>query len=106
MASLMLNNISVKENILEDEKYKYLFSVEAVNELVLQGMPFREAYQRIAADIASGNFKWDKPVAHTHEGSIGNLQTEAIGQMMMEVLQRFDFNKVNDALDSLINKKQ
>ena len=106
MASLMLNNISVKENILEDEKYKYLFSVEAVNELVLQGVPFREAYQRIAADIASGNFKWDKPVAHTHEGSIGNLQTEAIGQMMMEVLQRFDFNKVNDALDSLINKKQ
>ena len=106
MASLMLNNISVKENILEDEKYKYLFSVEAVNELVLQGMPFREAYQRIAAHIASGNFKWDKPIAHTHEGSIGNLQTEAIGQMMMEVLQRFDFNKVNDALDSLINKKQ
>ena len=104
MASLMLKNISVKENILEDEKYKYLFSVEAVNELVLQGIPFREAYQRIAADIASGDFKWDNTIVHTHEGSIGNLQTEAIGEMMQEVLQRFNFHKANTALQALVKK--
>jgi len=104
MTSLMLQNISVKENILEEEKYKYLFSVEAVNELVSQGVPFREAYQRIAADIASGNFKWDKPLSHTHEGSIGNLQTGAIDQMMQDVLQRFDFNKADQAINALIEK--
>ena len=104
MASLMLNNVSVKENILVDEKYKYLFSVEAVNELVLLGVPFREAYQRIAADIASGSFSWNKPVKHTHEGSIGNLQTASIQQMMEEVLKRFDFKKVSSALNALIEK--
>jgi len=102
MASLMFDNITVKENILEDEKYKYLFSVEAVNELVLQGVPFREAYQKVAADIASGGFHWSKPVDHTHEGSIGNLQTAAIDRMMREVIQRFDFNKADDALNALV----
>ncbi len=104
MASLMLKNISVKENILEDEKYQYLFSVEAVNDLVLQGMPFREAYQRIADDIASGSFKWDKPVEHTHEGSIGNLQTGEIDQAMQKLLQRFNFSIVSEALNALVGK--
>ena len=102
MAFLMLKNISVKENILDDEKYKYLFSVEAVNELVSQGLSFREAYQKVAAEIASGNFTWDKPVVHTHAGSIGDLQTEQIRGMMEDVLQRFDFNTANNALNALV----
>jgi len=105
MASLMLQNTSVRENILEDEKYKYLFSVEAVNALVSQGMPFREAYQQTAADIEAGNFKWDRPIEHTHEGSIGNLQTKEIRQMMDEVLERFDFATMNAALLLLLKKQ-
>ncbi len=102
MASLMLNNINVKENILEDEKYKNIFSVEEVNKLVLQGVPFRDAYKKIGAAIEAGEFKRETSVNHTHEGSIGNLQTSAIHQLMEEVLQRFNFNKVNDALKMLL----
>jgi argininosuccinate lyase len=68
----MLENISVKENILDDPKYDYLFSVEVVNNEVLKGVPFREAYRTIGIDI-DGCFKPSKEVNHTHEGSIGNL---------------------------------
>ena len=103
MASLMLNNITVKANILEDEKYKYIFSVEAVNELVLQGIPFRDAYKKVGEDIEANTFQWKKPLNHTHEGSIGNLQNPEIEQMMQEVLRRFNFSRVNDALNALLN---
>ena len=102
MASLMLNNISVKENILQDEKYQYVFSVEAVNAMVLQGVPFREAYKRIGTAIEDGTYKASASLKHTHEGSIGNLQTVAIEQMMQEVMKRFNFKKVRAALDKLI----
>jgi argininosuccinate lyase len=102
MAGLMLSNISVKKNILEDEKYKFIFSVEEVNKLVLQGISFRDAYKQIGADIESGNFKYNTKVAHTHEGSIGNLQNEQVKQMMNSVLQQYNFEKVNKALQQLI----
>jgi argininosuccinate lyase len=75
MASLMLSNISVKENILADEKYKYLFSVEEVNKLVLQGVPFRDAYKQVGMAIEEGKFHHTGDVNHTHEGSIGNCVT-------------------------------
>ena len=102
MAGLMLSNISVKKNILEDEKYKFIFSVEEVNKLVLQGISFRDAYKQIGADIEIGNFKYNTKVAHTHEGSIGNLQNEEVKQMMNAVLQQYNFEKVNKALQQLI----
>ncbi|MEO5782518.1 MAG: argininosuccinate lyase [Ginsengibacter sp.] len=102
MAGLMLSNISVKKNILEDEKYKFIFSVEEVNKLVLQGISFRDAYKQIGADIESGNFTYNTKVAHTHEGSIGNLQNEQIIKMMDTVLHQFNFEKVNKALEQLI----
>ncbi len=102
MAALMLSNIVVKKNILEDEKYKFVFSVEEVNKLVSNGMSFREAYKKIGADIESGNFSYQKDIAHTHEGSIGNLQNEQITGMMNTVLQQFNFDKVNKALEQLI----
>ncbi len=102
MAGLMLSNISVKKNILEDEKYKFIFSVEEVNKLVLQGISFRDAYKQIGADIESGNFKYNTKVAHTHEGSIGNLQNDQVKQMMNSVLQQYNFEKVNKALQQLI----
>jgi len=102
MAGLMISNITVKKNILEDEKYKFLFSVEEVNKLVTNGMSFREAYKQIGSDIAKGKFKYNTDVSHTHEGSIGNLQNDEIIKMMNTVLQQFNFAKVNNALEKLI----
>lgn len=102
MASLMFENIQVKKEILEDEKYKYLFTVEEMNKLVLEGMPLRDAYKKIGADVESGTFKTDRKINHTHEGSIGNLQNGEISRMMQEVINRFNFKAVNDALQKLI----
>jgi argininosuccinate lyase len=92
LARLMLSNIEIKDNILADEKYKYLFSVEAVNELVNKGIPFREAYQQVGNQIEKGEFNFDfsKGLHHTHEGSIGNLQNEEIKKLMEAVLQKFN----------------
>jgi argininosuccinate lyase len=92
LARVMLSNIEIKDNILADEKYKYLFSVEAVNELVNKGIPFREAYQQVGNQIEKGEFNFDfsKGLHHTHEGSIGNLQNEEIKNLMAGVLQKFN----------------
>ena len=91
MTRLMLENLSVKSNILDDEKYKYLFSVEAVNELVNKGVPFREAYKQVGNEIENGTFTFDykKQLHHTHEGSIGNLCNDEIVQVMQGVMEKF-----------------
>ena len=102
VATLMIENIDIKKDILEDEKYKYLFTVEEMNKLVLQGMPLRDAYKKIGADVENGTFKTDMKMHHTHEGSIGNLQNEQIKIMMDKVIERFDFKKVNEALQRLL----
>jgi len=88
---LMLSHIEIKKGILQDEKYKYLFSVEAVNDLVNQGVPFREAYQTIGRQISAGQFSFDQsvPLRHTHEGSLGNLNLAEIRKEMDNVLQKF-----------------
>lgn len=87
MMKLMLSNISVNPDILSDPKYQYLFSVEKVNELVNQGIPFRDAYKEVGESIEAGNFKFDigKGLHHTHEGSIGNLCNEEIRKEMLKV---------------------
>jgi argininosuccinate lyase len=91
MTILMLSHIRIKKNILQDEKYKYLFSVEAVNELVNKGVPFREAYQTVGNQINTGDFSFDqsKPLKHSHEGSLGNLNLLEIGAEMEKVLTKF-----------------
>jgi len=91
MTMLMLSQIRIKKGILEDEKYKYLFSVEAVNELVNQGTPFREAYKTVGNQINEGGFSFDqsKPLKHTHEGSLGNLNLSEIKDEMKKVLAKF-----------------
>ena len=91
MTRLMLQNLSVKSNILDDEKYKYLFSVEAVNELVNKGIPFREAYKEVGNQIEKGEFNFDykKQLHHVHEGSIGNLCNKEIVEVMNGVLKKF-----------------
>ncbi len=102
MTGLMLTNVKVKENILEDEKYQFLFSVEEVNKLVLQGMPFRDAYKKIGNDIEQQQFTYNTAVNHTHEGSIGNLCNQQISRNMDAVLERFNFGKINIALEQLL----
>lgn len=88
MTHFMLEHIRVNEHILDDDRYKYLFSVEEVNRLVLEGTPFRDAYVEVGKKIANGEFHPGKKVDHTHEGSIGNLCNEEISARMGEV---FDF---------------
>ena len=102
MTGLMLSNIEIKNDILADEKYKYLFSVEEVNKLVNSGMPFRDAYKKVGMDIETSNFKYNTAIAHTHEGSIGNLCTKEIKKQMEKILSSFPFSNVNTAINKLI----
>ncbi|GAC1449142.1 MAG: argininosuccinate lyase [Chitinophagaceae bacterium] len=103
MAGLMLGNMEVKKDILEEEKYKYLFSVEEVNKLVLQGLPFRDAYKKVGLDIEESNFHYNTGIRHTHEGSIGNLCNEEIKGMMQKATEGFNFSKVERALEQLLS---
>ncbi|MFI5133304.1 MAG: argininosuccinate lyase [Chitinophagales bacterium] len=102
MAGLMLSNIEIKKDILADEKYKFLFSVEEVNKLVSGGMPFRDAYKKIGLDIEAGKFSYSTSVKHTHEGSIGNLCTEEIKKQMQKVVNSFPFENVHEAIEGLL----
>lgn len=102
MAALMLQHIEVRKDILADEKYRYLFSVEEVNKLVLQGMPFRDAYKTVGLSIEEGSYTYETKVQHTHEGSIGNLCNKAVAGAMKEVLEGFNFHQTNTALEQLL----
>ncbi|MFI3263331.1 MAG: argininosuccinate lyase [Rikenellaceae bacterium] len=97
MACYMLDNISVKEGIVDDKMYDYIFSVESVNNMVLSGVPFREAYKNIGLDIENGTYTPSRSVNHTHEGSIGNLCTAQIKELMDSVIADFDYTKVEMA---------
>lgn len=102
MTGLMLGNMQVQQNILTDEKYKYLFSVEAVNKLVATGMPFRDAYKQVGLAIEDGTYQYSTAIHHTHEGSIGNLCNEKIKGQMDAVLGTFPFKQVEAALEGLV----
>lgn len=104
MSKLMLKNIKIKDNILDDDKYAYLFSVEVVNNLVLEGLPFREAYKKVGLDIEAGNFKPERKINHTHEGSIGNLNLEEVKALMKEVKAQFNFEKIDKAINDLVQE--
>lgn len=101
MISLMLSSIEVNKNILKDEKYALLFSVEKVNELVQQGVPFRDAYKQVGMEIENGNFQSSGKVNHTHEGSIGNLCNDRIKNLKNQIIRDFHFEKINQAIDKL-----
>lgn len=103
IALLMVPNISIKEGILDDDIYDYLFSVEEVNRRVLEGMPFREAYKEVGLEIEAGNFKPNKEVRHTHEGSIGNLCTDQIKAKMEGNFAKIDRRKIEQAVQSLLS---
>lgn len=103
MATFMLQNITVKADILNDPKYAYLFSVEEVNRMVLNGTPFRDAYKQVGLAIEQGNFNPEKQVNHTHEGSIGNLCNDEITAAMNKLLSSFNFDKVDKAINKLVS---
>lgn len=103
IAGLALKNMRVNKNILDDDKYNYLFSVEEVNKLVLQGIPFRDAYRQIGNQIENETFKPEKNVNHTHEGSIGNLCLESISKKKENTLKGFNFLKPEQAKLQLLS---
>jgi len=101
----MLGFIEVKTGILDDPKYKYLYSVEAVNALVLEGVPFREAYRIVGKDITNENFERpeiDLLKAHTHTGSIGNLANDKIVALFESIIVGFEFGKADEAISQLM----
>ncbi len=102
MTTYMLENVSVNADLLKVEKYKYIFSVEAVNDLVLQGVPFRDAYKKVGTEIETGTFVFEGQINHTHLGSIGNLGNELIKQQFEEVFGKFEFDKVDLAVKQVI----
>ena len=104
MATYIMEKIKINEHILDDDKYLYMFSVEEVNRLASEGMPFRDAYKKVGLDIEAGNFSHDKTVHHTHAGSIGNLCNDKIEELMQQVVSGFNFEKVVQAENSLLGR--
>ena len=102
MASLMIENMEVKKDLLADTKYQYLFSVEEVNKLVNAGMPFRDAYKKIGLDIEAGKFAYTTEVNHSHEGSIGNLCTSEIADQMKTIQSKMGADKLQACLSQLL----
>ena len=105
MVTAMINQVKVNENILEDNRYDLMFSVEEVNRLAKEGLPFRDAYKKVGLDIEAGEFTPVKEANHTHEGSIGNLCNDKIEEMYCSILEQFDFGTYHTAFDKLLGEK-
>ncbi len=104
IAKYMLENIIVNDQAVKDEKYKYMFSVDVVNNLVINGTTFRDAYKQVGLDIEAGNFKALENLEHSHEGSMGNLCNDRIKTMMDEVMSGFSFDTMDKALQNLLGQ--
>ena len=104
MATYIIQRMEVNENILDDSRYDAMFSVEEVNRLASEGMPFRDAYKKVGLDIEAGTFVPDKKISHTHEGSIGNLCNDRIEELMNGIFAGFGFEKAEKAEKSLLGR--
>ena len=104
MTTYIMNRIRVNEHILDDDKYSPIFSVEEVNRLAREGMPFRDAYKKVGLDIEAGRFIPNKQVHHTHEGSIGNLCNDRIADLMQQVVDGFNFARMEQAEKELLGR--
>ncbi len=102
MAAYIINKMKVNEHILDNDIYNPMFSVEEVNRLAREGMPFRDAYKKVGLDIEAGKFTPNKDIHHTHEGSIGNLCNDKIQQLMDDVMAGFRFEKMDEAIAQLL----
>ncbi len=105
MTTQMMKDVRINEQILSDSKYDLIFSVEEVNRLTLEGVPFRDAYKQVGQAIEAGNFTPNKNIKHTHEGSIGNLCNKEITTHMNGILSEFSFEKAFGAEEKLVNEK-
>ena len=104
MTKTMLADVKINKDVMSDEKYQYLFTVEKVNELVLNGVPFRDAYKEVGALVESGEFKFEGELKHQHEGSLGNLCNEAIRLKLEKTIQTFNFEKIDQAYQNLLGR--
>ena len=102
IAKFMMENIKINPDVIHDDKYKYIFSVETVNDLVLSGVSFRDAYKQVSMNIEKGTFEPKKKIHHTHEGSIGNLCNKQITNRKNELLKQFDFKTMDQAIEKLL----
>ncbi|MBP1540914.1 MAG: argininosuccinate lyase [Prevotella sp.] len=102
MTAYIIRKIEVRDDILDNPMYDPMFSVEEVNRLAAEGMPFRDAYKKVGLDIEAGNFRPDKNIHHTHEGSIGNLCNDRIAELMQHIFADFGFERVQEAERKLL----
>ena len=102
VAHFMFEHLHIKPDLLADAKYDLLFSVEQVNELVMLGVPFRDAYRQVGQEIADGTYAAPRTLQHSHEGSIGNLCNTEITELMNAEMARFDFKKAEEAIEQLL----
>lgn len=102
MSAYIIRKMEVNEEILSDPRYDLMFSVEEVNRLATEGMPFRDAYKKVGMDIEAGNFTPNKDIRHTHEGSIGNLCNNEIAQLMNSLVSDFHFERIDKAVEALL----
>ncbi len=104
LAKLMLDQIIINENVIKDKRYELIFSVEEVNRMVIEGVPFRDAYKDVGNEIENGNFVPSYNLNHTHEGSIGNLCNTEIADKFLKAFNAFEFKKYEKAVELLLNK--
>ena len=104
IAGFAIDHMTVNTDLLSDNKYKYVFSVEDVNKLVIQGVPFRDAYKQVGTQINEGKYQPTIEISHTHEGSIGNLCLDQISLRMGKIIQTFDFQQVEKAYTKLLGQ--
>jgi argininosuccinate lyase len=106
MTAYIMSEVKVNKHIVDDPKYNYIFSVEEENRGVLEGMPFRDAYKKVGMDIEQGKFTPEKSVNHTHEGSIGNLCNDGISLLMQNAMDKFSFERVDQAIANLLKNQK
>ena len=104
MVAYIINKMEVNKHILDNPMYDPMFSVEEVNRLAAAGMPFRDAYKKVGLDIEAGTFVPNKDIHHTHEGSMGNLQNDAIKALMENTIRDFHFERVTEAENKLLGR--
>lgn len=102
IAGFAIDQMTVKTDLLADDRYKYVFSVEDVNKLVMQGVPFRDAYKQVGTQINAGTYEPTREVNHTHAGSLGNLCLDQIAEKMIAVVEGYEFDRVDEAFKGLL----
>ena len=103
IAGFAIDHMKINTNIMDDDRYKYAYSVEDVNKLVMQGVPFRDAYKEIGGRINAGTYEPTRDVNHTHAGSIGNLCLDEIAEKMVAILEGYEFEQIEAAYGQLLS---